>query len=129
MNHLIIKSTNSPARLEFCEKENDYFSVVFTSPAVTGKLSVWGYTDCEYLVQFFQAIANEWRGWKGIKEWASIEGEFRLEAESDNLGHVILTVHLNDPSEPEPWSAKLSLGLEVNQLEEISKSMSQFFAV
>ena len=76
MESTTIKSSNSSATLTLCKKDGDYFNVIFDSLAVKSNIRVWGYTDCGLLVDLFKFIAKEWRGWKGKKEWFSIEGEF-----------------------------------------------------
>ncbi|MFB2661473.1 DUF6228 family protein [Shewanella mangrovisoli] len=128
MDTAVIKSGNTSATLTFCERDADYFTVLFESPAVKLKKRVWGYTDCEFLVNLFSFIAKEWKGWQGAQEWASIEGEFAISATSDALGRVTLNIKISEFDGPEIWSSNVTLGLDASQTENIAKSVGAFFA-
>jgi len=52
--------------------------------------------DWDALVAFFEDLANSWRGWDGLKEWASVEHDLSISAESDDLGHCILQFVVRD---------------------------------
>jgi hypothetical protein len=45
------------------------------------------------LATFFQRLADDWRGWHGVRDWESIEGGLSLEARHEH-GHVQLRVQL-----------------------------------
>lgn len=128
MDTVVIKSGNTSASLTFCERDVDYFSVLYESPAVKLEKKVWGYTDCDFLVNFFEFIAKEWKGWQEPQAWTSIEGELELTATSDNLGHVMLNVKVSEFDGPEVWSSSVNLGLDASQTESGAKSVRAFFA-
>ena len=50
----------------------------YESSKLTPCKRVWGYTDCELLVQLFEFTAAYWKGWVGSEECASVEGDFAL---------------------------------------------------
>jgi len=128
MDRVVVKSGNTSATLTFCERDADYFSVVYESPSVKLAKRVWGYTDCEYLVNLFKFIAEKWKGWEGAQEWTSIEGEFGISAKCDRLGHVMLAITIKEFDGPEVWDASVSLGLDSGQTERIASQVKQFFA-
>jgi hypothetical protein len=64
-------------RKPWCEARALASSYVVGSPAV-----------------LFAEMAQEWRGWSGKKTWQDLEGRVSLAAESDSVGHVLLTVDL-----------------------------------
>lgn len=128
MDTAVIKSGSTSASLTFCERDADYFSVRYDSPAVKLEKRVWGYTDCDFLVNFFEFIAKEWKGWQGPQVWTSIEGELELTATSDKLGHVMLNIKVSEFDGPELWSSNVSLGLDASQTERVAKSVRAFFA-
>ena len=128
MDPVFIKSADTSATLTFCDKEGEYFAVVYESPSVSVRRRVWGYTDCPLLVELFQSVAKEWKGWSGQKEWKSIEGEFSLSATSDKLGHVLLYICSNEFDGTEMWELKVQLALDASQTENIAKRISEFFA-
>ena len=127
MNKVIIKSSNSSATLTFQERDGEYFSVVYDSPAIQLNKRVWGYTDCSFLIELFSQIAKEWKGWKGSKSWESIEGEFGVKATCDNLGHVTLNLSIREWNDPEPWDVNVDLVLDTGQTERVSKQINSFF--
>jgi hypothetical protein len=47
-----------------------------------------GFRDLD---DFFEQQAQDWRGWEGVREWHSLEGDLRLEARHE-YGHVQLRV-------------------------------------
>lgn len=59
------------------------------------------------LVDFFRAMADDWRGWPGKREWASLEGELAIAAVHD--GHVRMTIVLRTPVMDWHVIAQLSL--------------------
>ena len=128
MDRVVIKSGNTSATLTFCERDADYFSVVYESPAVKLSKRVWSYTDGEYHVNLFKFIAKEWKGWDGAQESASIEGEFGISATCDSLGHVMLAITIKETDGQEVWNASVSLGLDSGQTEKFAKQVEQFFA-
>jgi hypothetical protein len=127
MESVIIKSANTSAALTFCEKEGDYFQVIFDGPAVKLSKKVWGYTDCELLVDLFEYMAKEWKGWSGAQEWSSIEGEFWISATCDSLGHIMLSLSLKEFDGPEPWESIAKLGIDSGQLDSTAKKVREFF--
>jgi hypothetical protein len=129
MDTVVIKSVYTSATLTFSEKDGEYFNVVYEGAAVKLQKRVWGYTDCQDLVNFFQFIAKEYKGWNGVRKWASIEGEFVLSATCDSLGHVMFSLTICEFNEHETWESNVSLGIESGQTESIVKKMEKFFAI
>ncbi len=43
------------------------------------------------LVDFFEQQAYDWRGWDGVRQWESLEGELKIESRHE-YGHVQLRV-------------------------------------
>ena len=113
--------------LTFFNKEGEYFNVKFESPAISLSKKVWGYTDYGYIVDLFSSIAKEWKGWEGVKEWNSVEGEFGISATIDSLGHIMLSLLFREIEGSEEWSAECQLSIDSNQLDIIEKNMSNFF--
>jgi hypothetical protein len=73
---------------------------------------------------YFQDIAKSWRGWKGEKKWATLEGEFEFIATCDSLGHVRLGVYLRSPHTGFHWELRTALELEAGQLDSIAREVS-----
>jgi len=47
-----------------------------------------GFAD---LAEFFQCLAEDWRGWDGVRTWESLESDLKIDA-SHQYGHVQLRV-------------------------------------
>jgi hypothetical protein len=76
-----------------------------------------------HLGEYFESMAAEWAGWKGTKDWSSLEGEFTLSAKSDSTGHVTLSYFLRPPYTGFHWELKGALELEAGQLSAIAQEV------
>lgn len=128
-NEITIKSVDSGTILRFFDIEGDYFSIYFESESAKAVRKIWGYTDCEFLVDMFSFMAESWKGWDEELSWSSIEEEFEVSATCDKLGHVKLCILINNYNEgaSEPFSLKASLNIEAGQLDEIAQRIKVFF--
>jgi hypothetical protein len=124
---IIIKSADSDATLRFSNIEGDWFSVCFKSQVASATRRVWGYTDCEFLVDMFVYMADSWKGWTEELSWLTLEGDFEISATSDKLGHVKLCISINNEDTYEPFALKAYINIEAGQLDEIAKKMKAFF--
>ena len=127
MDSTVLKSANTSATLTFCDRDGDYFTAVYESPAIKVSKRIWGYTDCELLVDLFKFIASEWKGWEGSREWNSIEDEFGVSASSDVSGHVKLELSFREVEGPETWTSQVNIGFEAAQTEQIANKVRKFF--
>ncbi len=127
MNEIIIKSSDTSAQLVFSNIKGDYFWVSYQSPNLTVSKKVWGYTDCEFLVNLFDYMAKKWRGWEGEKGWESIEGEFGISCSSDKKGHIKINLSFVEHEGAEPWQANPILNTEAGLIEGIAKDVRKFF--
>jgi uncharacterized protein DUF6228 len=75
---------------------------------------------------FFHDLADNWRGWKGTKEWATYEGGLRLSCTSDRLGHIAVSVDLHERSGPDGWFVQGDVPLEAGQLEQLAADVARF---
>jgi hypothetical protein len=73
-------------------------------PGLTATTTTYEYTERPHpLVGYFQDLAEHWRGWKGSKEFESLEGDLHLSARHD--GHIVVTATLRTYLEPAEWTA------------------------
>jgi hypothetical protein len=76
---------------------------------------------------FFADLARDWRGWDGERALETLEGQLRLSATSDHLGHVRLRVEMyGDPGTSE-WHAAETLFLEAGQLDDLAQRAREYF--
>ncbi len=128
IDDVTIKSADTSARLTFSRLSGDYFLSAYESPDVVVRRMVWGYSDSELLVDRFDFMADNWRGWKTDLLWSSIEGEFFFDAKSDGLGHVTLILSFSQSDGPEFWQVRVRLNIEAGQLASIAREIRRFFA-
>ena len=81
------------------------------------------------LAAFFEDLAGNWKGWEGVKQWSSIEGDFALSCTSDGLGHAAMGVTLKSGVYEDDWCVKAVIHVEAGQLEEIAAKVKQFLHV
>lgn len=77
---------------------------------------------------FFKELADSWTGWTGEKVWRSLEGEFKLVATADAIGHIVIEVQLQPTANEREWRAVSWVHVEAGQLESLSIRAKEFFA-
>lgn len=127
MSHVIIKAADSDATLTFCGRNGDYFTTSLVSMAVSAKKQIWGFTDCEMLVDLFRYMADNWKGWEGAANWASLENDLALSCTCDRLGHIYLATTLRDTCASARWTAHFTIMVEAGQLASIAADVAGFF--
>lgn len=69
----------------------------------------------------FRAMADEWQGWKGSKEWKDLEERVAFSATSDSSGHIALSVELTGQDYDSRLRAMLHF--EAGQLERMANEI------
>ncbi len=128
MDDFTIKCASTATRLRFFGVEGDYFHAELSNPEFHGATRIWGYKDYSlHLAELFESMAMNWQGWKDKQEWSSIEGDLHVTCTSDSVGHVFMTVELNNQLSANPFFLKTTLVLEAGQLELLAKEAGRFF--
>lgn len=100
------------------------FDARLTIPEGAAETNV--YEHREWLAEYFADLAANWRGWEGVKEYASLEGQLSLSATHDRLGTVTIKVALRQPWPPDwSFSAELEFGAG-SHLERIAHDLAAF---
>jgi len=123
----VIKSSRDGRTLTFSEREGDYFKVAVGGGSVSAIKKVWGYTDTSFLVDLFTSIARDWKGWTGERHWESIEGDLKVSASSDKLGHIRLETEIKNHDPEDDWRIQVPVYLDAGSLDTIAKSIDHFF--
>jgi hypothetical protein len=122
-----IKSVRSDAELVFEGYIGDHFNVLLRGTEVSAGLRVWGYTDCESLVELLAHLAVQQRDWSFAADWASIEGDLSLDFKCDPLGHVLVGIRMQRIKGAEDWQLSSEIETELGQLPRIAAAASRFF--
>ena len=92
-------------------------------------IRIGGYTDCGLLVDLFESIARDWRGWQGERTWASVEGiggKFSIAVSTTRTGKVTIVVELAN-NDGDDWRLSIPIFTEAGQLEDIARQVAAFF--
>lgn len=79
------------------------------------------------LPAYFAALAQDWRGWSGSREWWSLEGQFSLDSEHDGLGTVRMVAGLAPDTALTRWQAAIVLMVDAGGLEHAAGAVARFF--
>jgi hypothetical protein len=90
--------------------------------------------DDPSLTTYLQRLADDWRGWPGLRKWRTQDGELQLDAHHDGLGHVTLGVTLRNWRQafgaPYPWKRPVDCGWSARAVFvlDAGEQMTQFAA-
>lgn len=128
-----IKSVRDSFRLRFLQPERsspseafEYWRVELSGP-VTAAVRVYD-INAPAIAEFFGEMARQWRGWRDVKRWGSIEAQLELEATATSLGQISLRVKLREDFGGADWRVETTLMIEAGQLESIARAAKRFFA-
>ena len=102
------------------------FEIQFSSMPLSAAVRAYDIRPDRW-ADFFVELAENWRGWSGVKDHQSIEGHLGLEATSDSSGHVRLLIRLRGVEAGSNWTAESSIGLEAGQLEDLAARARAYF--
>lgn len=106
--------------------DNFSYRAQLITETAEGSVGVWEHEIG--LAKFIRQLAEAWKGFDGVKEYASTEGHLALACEHDGLGTVVCRVTIGKLWEPE-WSmsAVLRFGAGAH-LEGLAKDADRWFA-
>ena len=86
---------------------------------------VFLYTDIDSLKDFFNEMADNWKGWKSERKWSSIEGDILIIATCSLTGTINLSIKLvHNLGCDDWWEFQTIFVVESGQLEDLAKQMS-----
>ena len=104
----------------------EYYSLSLSGVDMTSSIRVCNPPYGESPSDFFSMLANNWKGWVGEKNWASLEGEYSLSASVDRTGHITLITKVFSGSHVPFWSSEVALTIEAGLLESIANGFKDF---
>lgn len=136
IEEVIIKSSRSSGELRLSEPRPpgarypvDYLRAGLKDKEIAASSSKIYIHEPFDLAAFFEDLAANRRGWEGMKQWSSVEGDFALSCKSDGLGHAALEVTLKSGVYEDDWCVKAVIHVEVGQLEETAAKVRRFLHV
>ena len=134
---MLIRGEGTNASIELSEQEglakrdgSEFYRVTIRENEFQASTRVYAFDPkAEGLAKFFLALAKDWKGWNGCRDWSSLEGEFEVRCEHDGLGHVTTTakLHSNAFGHGLGWSAQIRFGLLAGELDRIASDIRGFF--
>lgn len=99
-DEVVIPSSDDPGtKLVFVlgsrSAEETEFTCRYVSPAFSGLVRCSTYYTGSPARLFAEFVEN-WRGWEGEKAWHDIDDALHLVATADRLGHVRISIRMND---------------------------------
>lgn len=130
---IVIKSVQDGVTLKLSNPEWDeaehtlaYFVATIEASDHSGTVRVYAFI-AQGIVEFFDFLALNWKGWSGTREWSALEGELSFTATSDTLGHTFLEVGLAGRSHGTEWRLQTAVALEANQLEYLARQIRHLY--
>lgn len=121
--------TDNGIRLTLTRETSDRYAVSIEAPGLAAATSVWEHRSGDGFSEFAAALNQDWRGWDGLRSWASLEGELRLSASNDEFGVVTVRVELTEQTRPGEWRAAATMSLGAGaELSRFADKIRRFFA-
>lgn len=127
---MIIEATRVEARFEISPEfewpESDKFFARLITPDVSAEVSFHeprGYAMG--LGEFFDDLAENWKGWADKKSWESVEKDVALNAAHDGQGHVTLTVEFRQQFDPpdRDWLVRVPMMFDAGELSVLARTV------
>lgn len=110
-------------------RDGDYAHVRLSGLGLDVTTSVYALNSHGFdgLVEFFKGLERDWRGWDGVREWKTLEGELEVSVTHDG-GHLHFVVRLRD-SIRALWTVETSLSIEPGeQLAGAARGLQNLFS-
>ena len=120
---------NSDAgKLSLGPLDNEYLEDCYQTSGIEISTKTYLYTDGVELANFFKSMASDWKGWTGIKTWASIESDFELEATNNGTNSVDLVFNLRkNLGADDDWALKGRTKIELDVLDKIAGEIERLY--
>jgi len=131
MESVIIRSSRDGTELTLSTEgfpASEKLEVSLVGPSCSARLATSTYYSGSPAL-LFRKMAASWRGWEGELCWSTLEGEFKMTATADRLGHILLLAELHSDAYPREWELKARLDLEAGALEQLCRSIEAVFPI
>lgn len=89
----------------------DYIKVSLRSAGLEAASTIFVYGKSE-MADFFQGLADSWRGWTGTQEWSSINHDLEFSCTHDGIGEVTVIATLRPYPPLDRWKASITFALD-----------------
>jgi hypothetical protein len=122
---ITIRSCTSNRELQISCAGDSHLLVELAGFPVSASVEIWVENgDASGLEGFLADLGKQERPWKGMREWQSIEDDFKLSATCNALGNVLFTVQMRGlQGAPEEWAVTAGIDYELGRLEPLSSGL------
>lgn len=132
---MLIRGESNSGSIELSEQEgltktdgSEFYRVTLRENAFEASIRVYAFNPKDdALPKFASRLADDSKGWKGLRIWRSLEGEFRLECEHDGVGHIRLTETIHSNPYGCGWTGQIRFDVTAGELEGIAYQVDHFF--
>lgn len=130
---LIIEAIREVARFEISPELDWHDSDKFFARISTAdvKAEVRFHEPASFLLglgEFFDDLAESWKGWPGKKSWESVEEDVALTAVHDEQGHITLTVEFRERFNPpgKEWLVRVPMQFDAGELPALAHNVWKY---
>jgi hypothetical protein len=120
VKNIVIKSSEGSELFQIGPREGEYINLELRMPALKARARIFLYEDNIGLFRLFEDLAQNWKGWQGVKVWTSLEEDLKLSCSTDGLGHVTIALEVTNRTVGSTWIVKASLKIDAGSLEQIT---------
>ncbi|MDR6989591.1 hypothetical protein J2Y66_004108 [Paenarthrobacter nitroguajacolicus] len=80
-----------------------YLTVTTDLDGLHAEKKIYDVDGFRHLLSYFEELETNWRGWDGLKEFKSLEHDFRLSAK--HIGYLRVFIELDAFDRLDPWAA------------------------
>ena len=124
----------TPVRLAFSSPRHPYdddmveYLIEIESDGLKVTSPVMSLAGGDGLPAFLEGLADDFRGWSGVRSWRSLEDQLRIEATWSNRGHVSLHLRVK-PSVYSVWDLGALFTVEAGaEMQSLAADLARFFA-
>ncbi len=125
-----VRSARDEGLLRFAWNGKEWWRVDVELPGLsaTAKIDPFAADGDRTLALLFRRLADDWKGWDGVRDWSSIEGTLDLRATHDGLGHVPMRVRIRSSLYEDAWNVEGTVWLEAGGLSKLARDAAAFEA-
>ncbi len=120
-NPMIIKSSDGLGLLRLGPRHGEYLNVELEGPELRASTRIYLYEDNLSLLKLFEELSKNWKGWGGVKSWASLEGDFKVSCASDKLGHISFSLEIVNRTVDPEWAVRTTVRVDSGSLDDLFK--------
>jgi hypothetical protein len=115
----LLRSNDGVSSLRLSCESADFLAVEVIGRDLRATCRLETFQPAERLSDYFGQLADNWRGWSGLRSWSALTGELSLDATIDRAGHVTLVALLLYGA-PAAWSVSAVFTVDAGQLESLA---------